>query len=63
MSTEAPLPALALIGWFEQSRIVTDWIVTVPVPLAAVLDSRSVNSVPVCSVGPQSLPSVTPSIV
>src|ERR1051326_6053043 len=48
---------------FEQSRSVTELIVTLPLPPVSVLPTATVNSVPLVAPEPQGEPSVTPSTV
>src|SRR5262245_27999040 len=48
---------------FEQSRRVSDVIVTVPLPPSCVEPTTSENSVPLVASEPQGVPSVTPSTV
>src|SRR5262245_60452469 len=61
--TVAAVPIVEPSVAFEQSRSVTDVIVTVPLPPASAEPTESENSVPLVALDPHGRPSVTPSTV
>ena len=61
MVTLAGAPGSAASPTLSQSRIVTEWIVTVPVPAVALLPRWSVNNVPPGAVAPHGSPRIAQS--